>query len=215
MYVLEVKNLSLFGKEQDAFIQNLSFRVRKGEGLLICAENQAFRELLAGVLAGSIDNIQGEVLLDGEEFSTENPQIRQEKGLGFLIPTSRLSNIIPDIRRLQEVSLGYLKLRNNRPWNRIPWVGGSRFAKRISNSFNLILDPVQPLKVFMVLDPHQLDDPQDFRYLIYSLLELKNRDVAVILLSEKSDGLGLVADKSAVVSEGHIISLVDSAEKSE
>ena len=114
-YLLEVKNLSFSyeSTEDDKrlVLDDISFKVRKGEILSIVGKNGAGKSTLSSLICGFYKPLSGEIRLNGEDISKLSIKERGEK-IGFVMQSPNQMISKPMI--MEEVGLG-LECRGVQP----------------------------------------------------------------------------------------------------
>lgn len=100
---LEVKNLDFSYLPEKPVLENISFRVGKGEMMSIVGKNGAGKSTLSGLICGFMRPTKGEILLNGQDLSDKSIKERGEViGLVMQNPNQMISK--PMI--FEEVALG-------------------------------------------------------------------------------------------------------------
>ncbi|MDQ6788441.1 MAG: xylose ABC transporter ATP-binding protein [Acidobacteriota bacterium] len=108
---LEVKNLSAFDAETNKkLVDNISFKVRKGEVLGISGLMGAGRsELLMAIFGAWQGKTTGEMFVEGEKVSINSPAEAIENGIGFVTEDRKRFGLILDQTILNNMTLAGLK----------------------------------------------------------------------------------------------------------
>lgn len=203
------------------FMHDISFRVDKGETLVVLGPTGAGKTVLLELIAGFRHPSSGSVKMDGRDLSVEPPE---KRGLGFVYQDYLLfphmsvrENISYGLRakgvgkaevkrRVDAIAerLGITHLLDRRTRN---LSGGEQ--QRIALARALILEP----KALLLDEPFSSVDPNTKDLLMRELLrELGIRNLPVIYVTHDQVEATQVADKVAVINEGRIVQ-VDLPEK--
>lgn len=102
-YALEVEHLSFAYNADEPVLQDVSFKIRKGEMLSLVGRNGAGKSTLSSLICGFIKPNEGKILLNGEDIAPLSIRERGEKiGLVMQSPNQMISK--PMIS--EEVGLG-------------------------------------------------------------------------------------------------------------
>ena len=89
--MIEFKNVSFSYDGERPVVENLSFSIGKGEGVIFILSKGAVLQLLLGLLGGT-----GEILVDGLPVTKKNlPAVRQK--LGFVLQDSDNQMFMPTV----------------------------------------------------------------------------------------------------------------------
>ena len=216
--LLEVKNVSYKYKNRDVkVLDDVSFKVYKGEKIAIVGKNGAGKSTIAKMLCGVIRPLEGEILLNGENyFKYSIKEIGQKIGYVMQNPNQMLvKDIIKD-----EVSLGLrlngyseeeidkrieeaLKMCNLWPMRNWP-IGVVSYGqkKRVTIASILAMKPE-----IIVLDEPTAGQDYKVYTEIMSFLEELNRDYGITILFITHDMHLAIeyTDRAIVFAEGKCV----------
>ncbi|MGO1544640.1 MAG: ABC transporter ATP-binding protein [Gulosibacter sp.] len=106
--VFQVQNLTVFGKDGTAQIDNLSFEIRAGEILVVAGVQGNGQTQLAEAILGLSENTTGSILLDGKDLLTESVRKTLDAGLGFVPEDRNADGLVGEFTIAENVILDRL-----------------------------------------------------------------------------------------------------------
>ena len=218
---------------QDA-VKGLSFSLREGEilGLAGVAGNgqKELFEALVGVRKAS----HGEVILNGENVENFRPNAIMERGVGH-IPEDRLrAGLVPGFQVLENLYLGLQRSNSFRNGPLLNKKAIREYALRCVEDYDVITPSINHLTknlsggnqqklilarelkndpaVLLAAQPTRGLDVGVVEYVHEQLLIMRGRGMAILLITEELDELFLLADRIAVMYQGEITGLMDTAD---
>ncbi len=216
-YALEVENLSFAYDPEEPVLQNISFRIRKGEMVSVVGKNGAGKSTLASLILGFYQPQSGKILLNGEDISPlsvrergeriglvmqspeqmiSKPMIAEEVGLGLQVrgvPADEIERRVNDTLRI----CGLYPMRH---WPVSALSFGQK--KRVSIASILVLNP----EIII------LDEPtagQDFRHYteIMEFLRKLNRELGltIIMITHDMHLMLEYTDRAIVLADGQLL----------
>jgi general nucleoside transport system ATP-binding protein len=217
-FVLETKNITK-GFPGVVANNNVSMHLNEGEILAILGENGAGKTTLLNIIYGLYNQDEGEIFIDGEVTTIDNPQDAIKKGIGMvhqhfmLVPVfSVTENMILGAEVSQAGILNIKKARQK--------------ILEISNAYGLKVNPdaiiedipvgvqqrVEILKALfrdariLILDePTAVLTPQEINDLFRVMRELKSRGVSIIFITHKLNEVMEIADRIMVMRRGKVV----------
>lgn len=207
--------LSLFIEAEKGGLANINFSVESGKVLAIMVPNQAERTNLLKSILGTIDLQSGSIRMCGEECSKLSLSNRLELGLQALLTNDEEKSLISDTRILRESFLGYAKIRMNDLWSNLPWMGERKSFTRFKRTHRIYRKgPQAPRLLIATLYQSSVPvDKQMQRQFLYTVMELKSRGTAVLLLTNELSDILTIADQICIVKHGRVVALVNNEER--
>ncbi|HLF03419.1 MAG TPA: ABC transporter ATP-binding protein, partial [Anaerolineales bacterium] len=213
-----------------AALNGVSFSVRAGEILAVAGVAGNGQSELAHVLQGLRQPTRGKILHKGQSLLGLTPGQIVQRGVGH-IPEDRLAAIVGEMTVAENMALEYLPgfTRNGQldqklirahanqliaeyqikatPTDRLRTLSGGNIQKVIL-ARSLHRSP----SLVVAVSPTRGLDIGATDYVRNRLLEQRERGAAVLLISEDLDEILALADRIAVIYEGHIIGEVAASE---
>ena len=83
--ILELKHISKLYPGVVA-LDDVSLSIRRGEIHALVGENGAGKSTLIKTCSGAIEPTKGEIIINGETFSSMTPKLSESKGIGVILP---------------------------------------------------------------------------------------------------------------------------------
>ncbi len=217
--VLEVKNVSKNFSGIYA-LKNIDLQIYPGEVTAIIGENGAGKSTLMKIISGVYNEYDGDVILNGEKVSYENP--KQASAQGVIIIHQEL-NLIPYLTVTENLFLG------NELINRFGLLDYPKMRKKANEllgRLHLEIDPDTPLnqlrvgqqqlveiakalllesKVLIMDEPTSAISDHEVALLFQIISDLKAKGVAIVYISHKLNELFEIADRFTVLRDGQRI----------
>lgn len=225
--VLKLKNISALSDMGSLGLSGLNLRIRAGEIYCIAGVSGNGQKELAEVIAGIRPIVDGEVIVNGEQIHKLRPRTMIKKGVSY-VPEDRLGmGLIPDMDSCENMILksynwkkysGKLLLKNNKiikdtetavddydvkqasVYKPVKMMSGGNLqklliAREISTNPKLmvIAYPSRGLDIGAIDAVHKL------------LFELKQKNTALLVISEELEEIAKLADTVGVIYEGRIL----------
>lgn len=217
-YVLEVRNIT---KRFPGVIANdsIDLALKKGEIHAILGENGAGKSTLMNIIYGLYDPDEGQIFLDGEEVSIENPHDAIARGIGMVHQHFML---VPVFTALENIVLGSETTRGTT----LDLATARKEVLEISERYGLPIDPdmviedmpvglqqrVEIIKALyrkadiLVLDePTAVLTPQEADELFVVMRSLADQGKSIIFISHKLREILEVADTISVIRRGKMV----------
>jgi ABC-type sugar transport system ATPase subunit len=224
--VLEVKQL-----RSAPMVQNVSFKVRRGEIVGLGGLVGAGRSETAEAIFGLRPRQDGEILLFGKRFEPARPANAVRAGMGFVAEDRRVQGIVPDFSVRENLLLGHLaahrgfglgyKDRNAKVDELLKMLDLPAHRLLDANMLNFSGGMQQKVLIarWLLLEPSVLilDEPTKgvdigTRASIYSMLhDIAEKGVAVLVISSDFEELLGLCQRIVVISDGLSIADVPSA----
>ena len=228
--ILSVENLG-----QDGIVCDISFKLHKGEILGVGGLVGAGRTEMARLVMGADRRQRGKVIYNGKEIQIKSPNHALALGIG-LVPEDRKQEGIVPMRSVSE-NMAYSLIEKKARFGLVPW---NAIKKTVLENFaGLNVQPQSPEKNINLLsggnqqkavlgkmlcadcDVLILDEPTrgvdvGAREEIYKVMKgLKNRGLAILMISSDLIELMSQSDRILVMAGGRIAGEFSSAEATE
>jgi general nucleoside transport system ATP-binding protein len=232
--VLELTDVHARNQRGMKALDGINLLIRSSEILGIAGVAGNGQDELAEVITGLINPSQGKIFLNGKDVTQFSPLGMIKEGVSF-IPADRIGmGTVGDMAVAENLAMkGY----RNEPINEKGVLRPNqilKFAKRLIGSFNIITpNPYTHIKflsggnIQKAILAREIDCCSHLMIAMYPsrgldvgatesvrklLIEQRNKDVAVLLISEDLDELLSISDRIAVLFNGKIMGIVDSNE---
>ena len=218
-YILEMRNIRKTFPGVVA-LDNVSFKVKKGEIHALVGENGAGKSTLMKCLNGVHQADRGEILIDGEVVTIKGTTDAEKKGLGLVFQECNLINPLTVtenmfLNKLQNGKKGFIKWKE---LNRITQEFLDKFKfhfKATEKIEDLSASQKQMVEIAKVLykKPRILvmDEPTssltvgETEHLFSIMRELKAEGTTIIYISHKMDEIFSMCDTATVLRDGEVI----------
>ncbi len=116
-------------------LQNVSIDARAGEVHSICGENGAGKSTLMKILAGVVNDYEGEIILKGKKAVFSTPRDAEDAGVRIIYQEL---NLIPDLSVAANIFLGREKTKGG------PWLDNRAMEKRSAELFKRLATKIDP-----------------------------------------------------------------------
>ena len=218
-YILEMRNIRKTFPGVVA-LDDVSFKVKKGEIHALVGENGAGKSTLMKVLNGVHQADRGEILLDGEVVTIKGTTDAEKKGIGLVFQECNLINPLTVsenmfLNKLQQGKKGFIKWKE---LNKITQEFLDKFKFRFKATEkieDLSASQKQMVEIAKVLykKPRILvmDEPTssltvgETEHLFSIMRELKAEGITIIYISHKMDEIFSMCDTATVLRDGQVI----------
>ena len=218
-YILEMRNIRKTFPGVVA-LDDVSFKVKKGEIHALVGENGAGKSTLMKVLNGVHQADRGEILLDGEVVTIKGTKDAEKKGIGLVFQECNLINPLTVsenmfLNKLQQGKKGFIKWKE---LNKITQEFLDKFKFRFKATEkieDLSASQKQMVEIAKVLykKPRILvmDEPTssltvgETEHLFSIMNELKAEGITIIYISHKMDEIFSMCDTATVLRDGQVI----------
>ncbi len=224
---LEVRNLTIYNDHRTKVLNDISFKIHKGEIVGIAGVSGNGQLELANAIAGLIPATEGEIILNGKDVTKNSCFEMIRMGISY-IPGDRInvgsiseltieSNMIlksfwkPPITQRGLIDPKAVVKRGNRLIEEydIRTPSGKLLAKSLSggNLQKVILAREMDLAPILLIadQPSRGLDIAAAQFMGQRLLEARNNDTGILLISEDLDELLNLSDRILVFYEGEIM----------
>ncbi|MES2396392.1 MAG: ATP-binding cassette domain-containing protein [Bacteroidota bacterium] len=215
---VEMEHLSKsFGN--NCVLKDISFRIKKGENLVILGKSGSGKSVLIKCLAGLIDHEQGSLMILGKKISDLNRKEREEtrKKIGFLFQSGALYDSMSvkenlefplkkalrlksreQIRSLVEEALNNIGL--SKSIDKMPSELSGGMRKRLSLARTLILQP----EIILYDEPTTGLDPITSKEISHLILDVQKKyNTSSIIITHDMDCARITSNRVIVLKDGH------------
>jgi ribose transport system ATP-binding protein len=218
-YILEVKDVSKSFPGVKALNQ-VSFRVKKGEVHALVGENGAGKSTLMKILNGVYSKDTGSIFIDGKEAVINNPLDARSCGISIVFQEF---NLVPILSIAENIYMGRLPRKKGM----IDYQKLKEDTQRVLNMVGSDLDPFtlvetlgiaqkQMVEIAKMLSYEEtrlilLDEPtatltnKECEVLFQVVADLKKQGVTVIYISHKLEEIFAICDSITIIRDGEVI----------
>lgn len=232
--VLDVEDLSVKDERGVDVVQQVAFEVRAGEVLGIAGVQGNGQTELVEALTGLRDVQEGTITLAGQKVPSLNPRALVEMGMahipedrhkhGLVLPYSISDNTVlntyyqpPFARGLQrnqnavlenaERLIAQFDVRTPGPMEPAGNLSGGNQQKVI-----VARELGRPVSLVVANQPTRGLDVGSIEYIHRQIIEMRDKGVAVLLISAELDEIMSLSDRIVVMFQGKIVATMDAAE---
>ncbi|MDD2496253.1 MAG: ATP-binding cassette domain-containing protein, partial [Tissierellia bacterium] len=221
-YVIEMNNITkIFGNFKA--LDDVTFKVRKGEVHALLGENGAGKSTLMSVLFGLYQAEKGEIYINGKSVQINNPNDANNLNIGMVHQHFKL---VHNFTVLESIILGRETVKNGL----LKKDDARKKVMELSERYKLKIDPdalisditvgmqqrVEILKMLycdndiLIFDePTAVLTPQEIEELMKIMKYLVSEGKSIIFISHKLNEIKEVADRCTVLRKGKCIGTVD------
>src|SRR5699024_8807778 len=223
-YILEMNNITKDFSGVKA-LDNVNFKVKRGEIHSICGENGAGKSTLMKILSGlySYGNYDGDIIYDGELCKFSNIRDSEEKGIVIIHQELALSqnlSIEDNIFLGHEITKGGLVDRDKTtgtayellklvqldkdPSDLVGDLGiGQQQLVEIAKAFS------KTVKLLILDEPTSSLNESESQHLLSLLRQFKENGVTSIIISHKLNEVVEIADNVTIIRDGKTIETIE------
>ncbi|MGH9837517.1 MAG: sugar ABC transporter ATP-binding protein [Blastocatellia bacterium] len=201
-------------------LRRASFELRAGEVHALIGENGAGKSTLIKIITGAVVADDGELFLDGQPVTDNNPQLAKSRGIAAIYQQPAL---FPELTVVENIALG---VERQSAWRRIDWPGrrkraaellaqvgakidGESFAGELSMPEQQLVEIARALgadaKTLIMDEPTASLSEEDAQNLFRVIRELRARGAGIVYISHRLEELPLIADRVTVLRDGETI----------
>jgi simple sugar transport system ATP-binding protein len=124
---LDVSGLSVLGDDDRILVDDVSFRIHKGEVVGIAGVEGNGQSELVDAIIGTRPVSQGTILLMGEDITLSPVRHRREKGIGYIPQDRHREGLLLSAPLWENAALGH---QTQRPFAKGPWIDRSGARER-------------------------------------------------------------------------------------
>jgi simple sugar transport system ATP-binding protein len=229
---LTLSNVGALSNRGDAGLRDVSFSVHAGEIVGVAGVSGNGQHELAQVITGLRNVTNGQIFIEGEEVTNNNPAQIKNKGIAYIPEERMIDGVIKDFTVAENLVL--------HDHGKDPYTVGGIFMnfRRIANATleairdyeiktpshetpvkNLSGGNIQKLvlarelsqnpRVLIAAQPTRGVDIGATEYIHNRLLEERAKGTAILLISEDLDEIRALSDQVVVMYEGEIVGIVE------
>jgi simple sugar transport system ATP-binding protein len=232
--VLKVENFAVQDRRGLEAVRSVSFNVREGEILGIAGVQGNGQTELVEALTGLLPAQSGHVYLSGKDLTNQTPRDFTKTGLAHIpedrqrhglvlsyavvdnmvlcdyyhAPYSKHGIIQPQVLEANAVKLiDEYDVRTPSPYNPVGKLSGGNQQKVI-----VARELSRPVKLLVANQPTRGLDVGSIEYIHKEIIAMRDRGVAVLLVSAELDEIMALSDRIAVMYRGQIVTTVAAGE---
>lgn len=227
---LTFENVALYSASGTPVLDHISFTVEKGEIVAIAGVQGNGQTELAEVILGLSTPDSGTITLNGTDITHENPRKSLENGIGFVPEDRSTDGIIASFSVAENLILDqYLHAPfSSGPVLKFNAIEKNAHEKRDEYDIRLtsITDPIsslsggnqqkvvvareisKDLNLLVVNQPTRGVDVGSIEFIHKRIVDVRDNDNAVLLISSELDEVIALADRIAVMYRGRIVGIV-------
>lgn len=229
--VYEVRNISTESQPGKKCLDRISFQIHEGEILGIAGVEGNGQSELVKVITGLMESTEGEIYINGRNISNKWPKEIRKSGVGIIPEDRYAQGLCIDMKISDNLIAGYhdrqeFSRHGIMKFNEIEKVSNSlidkydiRVADRNGNVSQLSGGNAQKViiarefesdpSLLIASQPTRGVDIGSIEFIHNKILELKNRNKAILLISSELSEIMNLSDRIAVMYKGKIIDIVD------
>jgi ribose transport system ATP-binding protein len=201
-------------------LDDVDFRVRRGEVHALLGENGAGKSTLMKILSGVYPADAGQILMDGQPVSFANTRLAVEGGVSLIFQELNLVNTLTTV---ENAFLGRLWCDK---WGVVDWKGMSAEFSRFMKGIDFEMDPARPVSELSIAEKQMveiaralmhsskvivMDEPtatlttQEIRKLFNIIRLLKEKGVTVVYISHRLEEVFKICDRLTVLRDGKAV----------
>ncbi|MCP1102654.1 ABC-type sugar transport system ATPase subunit [Aequitasia blattaphilus] len=218
-YILEMNNICKSFPGVIA-LDNVTFKVEKGEVHCLIGANGAGKSTLMKILSSAYTEDSGEIYFDSKLLKAHGTQKRREEGIAVIYQELSLFN---------ELTVGENVYINNYPKTKtggIDWKKVYRDTQDLADKLNIKIDAKAPVhslnigqrqlteimkalacnaKLIVMDEPSSTLSQSEFEILVKVIEDLKNHGITIIYISHHLEELFIVGDHITVLRDGKFV----------
>ncbi len=216
--ILKINHVSKFYPGVVA-LKDVSLDVRRGEVHALVGENGAGKSTLIKTCSGAIAPSEGEIVINGERFSSLTPKLSEQKGIGVIYQEF---NLVGDLSVAENIFLGRA-IRNGIV---IDQKAMEREAGKILMSLNIDIDPriavkklsvgyqqmveiakavSQNAQVLIMDEPSAPLTNAEVESMFAIVEQLKKNGVTIVYISHRLDEIFHLSDRVTILRDGQYV----------
>ncbi len=216
-YVLEMKNITKTFPGVIA-LDNVNFKVKKGEIHALVGENGAGKSTLMKVLDGVYIAEQGEILIDGQHVDIQGPKNAKELGISLIFQEF---NLVNTLSVAENIFIGALGDKNWLNWNKINKkaqelidrlgfpIKATDLVDDLSVAEKQMTEITKALafdaKIIVMDEPSATLTDKELEMMFRVIRDLKKQGMTVIYISHRLEEVFEITDSVTVMRDGHMI----------
>jgi ABC-type sugar transport system ATPase subunit len=202
---------SVFTETSEGYLENISFTVDAGGTFVVLVPEKHERDALLKALIGLTDLSSGKIFYQGEDITRLSFPNRLEKGISVILTREEGKSFPIDQRVMHENSIGYAKFLLTDSWSFFPWMGERKSFNRFRKQHVCFRKGTVGSQLLIATHyrGESVDAKELYRHMLYTLMEMKNQGITLILLTDDLENLLGIADQVCMIKEGRVVGLVN------
>lgn len=226
--LLDVKDISIKeGNKQ--ILKNISFQLKEGEILGLCGIDGSGQSEIAQAVCGLKEITQGSIFFEGNDISAYSIKERRNSGIAFIPQDRHKDGLILQFDVTKNLILGdqEMYIKNHQLDNKrieensqikiddfdIRCFSGSQITGTLSGGNQQKIIVARELssnpKILVADQPTRGIDIGAIEFIHKVLIEKRNQNCGVLLISLELDELMQLSDRIAIINQGRIVAIVD------
>jgi simple sugar transport system ATP-binding protein len=226
--LLDVKDISIKeGNKQ--ILKNISFQLKEGEILGLCGIDGSGQSEIAQAVCGLKEITQGSIFFEGNDISVYSIKERRNSGIAFIPQDRHKDGLILQFDVTKNLILGdqEMYIKNHQLDNKrieensqskiddfdIRCFSGSQITGTLSGGNQQKIIVARELssnpKILVADQPTRGIDIGAIEFIHKVLIEKRNQNCGVLLISLELDELMQLSDRIAIINQGRIVAIVD------
>lgn len=210
--MLEVEAINTFYEEAH-ILHDVSLKVEKGETICLLGRNGAGKTTTLRSIIGLTPAKRGQILLKGEDITKLMPHIIARKGIGWVPDNRRIFPTLTVQRNLEiaRKSLGHKEWDMEEIYEHFPTLKELKDHKGeyLSGGEQQMLAIARTLMgnpdLLLLDEPSQGLAPKIVKELMSIILELKKKNISILLVEQNSAMALAVSDRCYILDDGRIV----------
>jgi ABC-type sugar transport system ATPase subunit len=217
-YIISMQNISKRFPGVMA-LDNVSFRIKKGEVHVLMGENGAGKSTLIKILTGIYKQDSGNIFFDGREFKPNNALEAQRAGISTiyqeisLIPQLTVAENIFVGRELKTKGMIDWKITRDRSRDLLKGLGLDIDVTRPLGSYGTAIQQMTAIaraisidaKLIVMDEPTSSLDEDEVNVLFGVIRKLKTEGISVLFISHRLNEVFEISDKITILRDGQLI----------
>jgi ribose transport system ATP-binding protein len=223
--ILQLKNITKKYPGVTA-LDNVSLDIKKGEVHALVGENGAGKSTLIKTCTGAISPNEGDIIVEGKEFSEMTPKLSEENGISVIYQEF---NLVGELSVAENIFLGNA-IRNGVVIDRKRMVEESQkifdqlnidinpktLVKNLTVGYQQIVEIAKALsknaKILIMDEPSAPLTKSELKHLFEMVDKLKKQGVTIIYISHRLDEVFRLGDRVTVIRDGEKIKTLNTDE---
>ncbi|MFM1655076.1 sugar ABC transporter ATP-binding protein [Brevibacillus sp. B_LB10_24] len=225
--LLEVRNIRKVYHNQVA-LKDVCLSLNKGEILALLGKNGAGKSTLTNIISGAIPADSGDIYIDGQKVTIQNPQEAIKHGISVIYQELHLFDNLTVAENL------FFHQYPMKRFSTIDWPALYRHTQTLCDSYGYALDVrkkvrelgrgdqqlvailktmSQNTKIIIMDEPTNSLSELDVQKLFHTLRQIKKEGISVIFITHNIQDMYQIADRVAIINDGEIAKVITSTDE--
>jgi ABC-type sugar transport system ATPase subunit len=217
-YIISMQNISKYFPGVTA-LDNVNFRIKKGEIHVLMGENGAGKSTLIKILTGIYKQDKGNIFFDGQEFKPSNALEVQRAGISTIYQEISL---IPQLTVAENIFIGReIKTKGTIDWKAtrdksrdlLKGLGLDIDVTRVLGSYGTAIQQMTAIaraisidaKLIVMDEPTSSLDEDEVNVLFGVIRKLKAQGISILFISHRLNEVFEISDKITILRDGQLI----------